>query len=151
MGNRFKKIKPRRQRLYFTLFSLACLALAAYFIASQFKDNLMYFVTPHEVQEKGIKPGQTFRLGGLVKEHSLKETASGTYEFEVTDTHKDLKAVYHGMLPSLFREGQGVIATGKLDDGGVFQASEILAKHDENYMPREVYEKIKKRELEGKK
>ena len=111
----------------------------------------MYFVTPHEVAEKNILVGQTFRLGGLVKEKSFKETAPGVYEFEVTDTHADITAVYHGMLPSLFREGQGVIATGKLDDYGIFQASEILAKHDENYMPKEVYEKIKSRELEGKK
>lgn len=143
-------MKPRRQRLYFTLFSMACLALAAYFVASQLKDNFMYFVTPHEIAEKNIRPGKSFRLGGLVKEKTFKETASGVYAFEVTDTHADVKAVYKGMLPNLFREGQGVIATGHLDDNGVFVATEILAKHDENYMPKEVYEKIKKRELNAK-
>ena len=109
----------------------------------------MYFVTPREVQEKHIPANKTFRLGGLVKKQSVHEVAPSTYEFVVTDSHKDLKATYKGLLPSLFREGQGVIATGKLNENGVFVASEILAKHDENYMPKEVYEKIKKNELEA--
>ena len=133
--------------MYFTLFSLACLGLAAYFIASQFKDNFMYFLTPGQIEKKHIEAGKTFRLGGLVKKGSFKETGPTTYKFIVTDTHKNLAVTYKGMLPSLFREGQGVIANGKLDKDGVFVATEILAKHDENYMPREVYEQIKKKEL----
>ncbi len=136
--------------MYFTLFSLFCLGLAAYFIASQFKDNFMYFLTPGQIEQKHIEANKTFRLGGLVKEKSFKEVGPQTYEFTVTDTHKDLPVKYKGMLPSLFREGQGVIANGKLDKDGVFIATEILAKHDENYMPKEVYEQIKKKELEGK-
>lgn len=149
--NRFRKIKPRRQRLYFVLFSAVCLAGAAYFISMQFKENFMFFVTPHEVLEKKFPPGKTFKLGGLVKEDSIVEPVDGTYIFVVTDTHKDLKAIYTGILPTLFREGQGVVATGHLNEDGVFEATEILAKHDENYMPREVYEKIKQRELKGAK
>jgi cytochrome c-type biogenesis protein CcmE len=150
MANKFKKIKPRRQRLYFTIFSMLCLGLAAYFIASQFKDNIMYFLTPSQIEEKHITDGKSFRLGGLVKAKSFKEVGPSTYEFIVTDTHKDLRVIYKGMLPSLFREGQGVIATGKLNNDGNYVATEILAKHDENYMPREVYEQIKKHELEKK-
>jgi cytochrome c-type biogenesis protein CcmE len=149
MANKFKKIKPRRQRLYFTLFSLICLALAAYFIASQFKENFMYFLTPGQIEQKHIDAGKTFRLGGLVKEKSLKETGPQTYEFLVTDTREDLSVTYKGMLPSLFREGQGVIANGKINNEGVFVATEILAKHDENYMPREVYEEIKKNQMKA--
>jgi cytochrome c-type biogenesis protein CcmE len=149
MAKKFKRIKPRTQRLYFTVFCMACLGLAAFFIASQFNDNILYFYTPNQVQEKQLPDGKTFRLGGLVKAKSFHETGPSKYEFVVTDNHQELKVEYKGMLPNLFREGQGVIATGRIEKG-IFQATEILAKHDENYMPREVYEQMKKQEEERK-
>lgn len=141
-----KKVKPRTQRLYFIIFSMFCLAGAAYFITSQLKDNMMFFLTPAQITERQMPANQKFRLGGLVKNNSFQKLEGSSYEFIVADASSEIKVSYTGLLPNLFREGQGVIATGKLNENGLFIATEILAKHDENYMPKEVYDELKKRE-----
>jgi cytochrome c-type biogenesis protein CcmE len=130
-----KKVSPKRQRLYLVIFAAICLALAAYFIAGKFKDNLLFFYTPAQVLEKKIESGKEFRLGGLVKDKSVQEPVAGEFNFVITDTHEEITVKYKGILPSLFREGQGVIARGKLVQNNVFLATEILAKHDENSPP----------------
>lgn len=132
-------MKKSRQRMFFILLVLGCLGAAAGLSLYAVRDNLSFFYTPHEVKEKHIAAGQRFRLGGLVVEGSLKKkTGSPAVTFMVTDTIAEMRVDYAGILPDLFREGQGVVATGSLDDEGVFAATEILAKHDEKYMPTEV-------------
>jgi len=145
---RNRKIKPRTQRLYFVIFCMTCLALAAYFVTSQFKSNMMFFVTPAQISERGIKAGEEFRLGGLVKKGSFKKLGADEYVFIINDAAAETNVTYKGLLPNLFREGQGVIATGSLNDAGVFTAKVILAKHDESYMPKEVYDELKKTQAE---
>jgi len=111
-----------------------------------FRQNVIFFVTPSSLAQQGV-PGRTFRLGGLVEAGSLKraeQDGGSVAEFEVTDGVKHIEVTYRGILPDLFREGQGVVALGALDDNGGFQASEVLAKHDENYMPKDVEEALKK-------
>ncbi len=132
-------MKKHRRRLYFIMLVLASLGLAAGLSLYAVRDNLSFFYTPHEALEKHIAPGQRFRLGGLVEKGSLKKkSGSPAVSFVVTDTIAEMRVDYAGILPDLFREGQGVVATGALDDKGVFAATDILAKHDEKYMPPEV-------------
>lgn len=139
----------QKQRLYFILFILASLAAAAGLSLYALQDNIAFFYSPMEVT---AAPGQRFRLGGLVKEGSLQKRADNlTVGFIVTDEVKDLRVEYSGILPDLFREGQGVVATGALNASGVFIASELLAKHDENYMPPEVAQSLEKAAREKKK
>ncbi len=109
-----------------------------------FQSNLLYFVTPAEVVAGAVGPGENFRIGGLVAEGSISRPDKQTLaiDFDITDTVNTIPVRYVGILPDLFREGQGVVAKGSLDGQGVFQAQEVLAKHDENYMPPEVAEAL---------
>ncbi len=124
--------------------SLAVLGLAVGLVMFALEDSIVFFYSPSDVAEKRIKPGQRIRLGGLVKEGSVKRGEKTTVQFTVTDTAKTISVMYTGVLPDLFREGQGVVTEGKLGSDGVFIADSVLAKHDENYMPPEVAEALKK-------
>ena len=120
------------------------LALAAKLIFTALSDKITFFYSPSELLEEPIATGQAFRLGGLVKEGSwIKQ--NGKNIFYITDNAEDVKVIYSEILPDLFREGQGVIAEGSLNSEGVFIADNILAKHDENYMPKEVVDTLKER------
>lgn len=124
---------------------LAVLAVALTLIFKAFNSNMVFFFSPSDVQAKQAPVDRTFRLGGLVEEGSLKREDDGlTVHFMVTDNANTIPVIYTGILPDLFREGQGVVAQGKLDAGGVFKASEVLAKHDETYMPPEVADALEK-------
>jgi cytochrome c-type biogenesis protein CcmE len=133
---------PKRKRLWLLVSSLAVLGVAAALVLTALNDNLVFFYSPSQIGEKTIPPERRFRLGGLVELGSVKKNGQET-RFTVTDTHKTITVVYRGLLPDLFREGQGVIAEGSLGADGVFVAREVLAKHDENYMPPEVAKAIK--------
>ena len=112
-------------------------AIAA-LVLNAFQSNLVFFFSPTQVAAGEAPRGKNFRIGGMVKAGSLQREADGvTLRFVVTDTDKDMTVAYRGILPDLFREGKGVVAQGKLDENGVFNATEVLAKHDENYMPPE--------------
>jgi cytochrome c-type biogenesis protein CcmE len=127
------------------LVGMSLLAVATALMLNAFQDNLVFFHSPTEIAEKSFSAERRFRLGGLVEEDSVRKGADGlTTHFRVTDMVNAVEVTYKGMLPDLFREGQGVVADGKLDAAGVFQASEVLAKHDENYMPPEVAEALKR-------
>ncbi|KQT58149.1 cytochrome C biogenesis protein CcdA [Methylobacterium sp. Leaf456] len=121
----------------------AVLALALGLILSAMTGSIVFFRSPTEVAAQGVAPGTRFRLGGLVTEGSLKRGPDQNVEFSVTDTGATVPVQYRGQLPDLFREGQGIVAEGKLEVGGVFRADTVLAKHDENYMPREVADALK--------
>jgi cytochrome c-type biogenesis protein CcmE len=124
---------------------LAALAIAAALVLSAFQQNLVFFFTPSQVAAKEVPQGKTFRIGGMVEQGSVKRGADGlTVNFLVTDTAKSVPVVYRGALPDLFREGKGVVAQGRVGPDGVFVANEVLAKHDENYMPPEAAEAVKK-------
>jgi cytochrome c-type biogenesis protein CcmE len=122
---------------------MALLAVAAGLILAAFEDNIVFFYSPTDVAEKKIAEDRRIRLGGLVEEGSVKKTGGAIVTFRVTDLTTVIAVTYKGLLPDLFREGQGVIAEGRLK-GGVFQADEVLAKHDETYMPSEVADALKK-------
>ena len=131
-------MKPRHKRLAIIAGALASLGVAAALVLNALDSNIALYVTPSEVAAGKAPQGKAFRIGGMVKEGSIKREADGvTVSFIVTDTEKDLLVAYKGILPDLFKEGKGVVAQGKLADGGRFVASEVLAKHDENYMPPE--------------
>ena len=121
----------------------AVLALALGLILSAMSGSIVFFRSPAEVAAQGVAPGTRFRLGGLVKDGSVKRGSDQNVEFAVTDTNATVPVQYRGLLPDLFREGQGIVAEGTLDAGGVFRADTVLAKHDENYMPREVADALK--------
>lgn len=133
--------KQRRATLIAT--GAVILACAAGLVLFAFQDSIVFFYTPSEVAEKSIQPGQRFRLGGIVADDSVERDTGSVVKFAVTDTAETLNVVYEGILPDLFREGQGVVTEGKLDAGGTFVADTVLAKHDENYMPKEVADKLK--------
>lgn len=124
---------------------LGALGLAAGLVLYALSDTITFFYTPTDVVEKGVQPGTRFRLGGLVEDGSIVRGQGKTVSFKVTDTAGTLPVTYVGILPDLFREGQGVIAEGMLDAGGSFKADTVLAKHDENYMPREVADALKEK------
>ena len=117
---------------------VAVLSVAAILMLFAFRQSIMFFHTPSDVSENKVVAGQRFRLGGLVEKGSVKRGDGNRVEFAVTDTLKSIGVTYDGILPDLFREGQGVVAEGKIGDGGVFAADSVLAKHDETYMPPEV-------------
>jgi cytochrome c-type biogenesis protein CcmE len=135
-------VTPKRKRLWLLVGSLGVLGVAAALVLTALNDNLVFFYSPTQVVEKSIAPDRRFRLGGLVEAGSVKKDGE-IVRFTVTDTHKTINVVYRGLLPDLFREGQGVVAEGSLGPDGVFTAREVLAKHDENYMPPEVAKAIK--------
>lgn len=133
----------KQRRLTMILSGLAVLGLAAGLVLYALRDTIVFFYTPSEVAEKHVSPGERIRLGGLVENGSLKRGDGTTVSFVVTDKVKSLPVTYSGQLPDLFREGQGVVAEGKLDGGGTFVADTVLAKHDERYMPKEVADALK--------
>ena len=134
----------KQRRLVLIGGSLAVLALAAALVLSALKDSIVFFNSPSDVVEKHIQPGSRIRLGGLVKPGSVQRGDQLAVRFEVTDGNKSVSVAYTGVLPDLFREGQGVVTEGTLDAAGRFKADNVLAKHDENYMPKEVADALKK-------
>lgn len=133
----------KQKRLMAVLGLVGGLGAAAALVLSAFNENLVFFYSPSDMVEKQVQPEKRFRLGGLVQEDSVKKNGLLT-EFVVTDLRHSVTVRYTGMLPDLFREGQGVVTNGRLDAQGVFIASEVLAKHDEKYMPPEVADALKK-------
>jgi cytochrome c-type biogenesis protein CcmE len=129
-------MKRRHKRVAFIVVGLAGLALAAFLVASAFRNNLVFFFSPTQVAAKEAPVDRTFRIGGLVQEGTLQRDGL-TVRFVVTDTAASIPVVYKGILPDLFKEGRGCVAQGKIGSDGVFQAEQVLAKHDENYMPPE--------------
>jgi len=124
---------------------LAALAVAAGLILTAFQQNLVFFFTPSQVAANEAPHGKNFRIGGMVETGSVKRQADGlTVHFKVTDTAKSIPVVYRGALPDLFREGKGVVAQGRVGADGVFVANEVLAKHDENYMPPEAADAVQR-------
>ena len=137
-------MKPRHKRFAMIGGGLAALGVAAAFVLAAFQENLVFFFTPSQVAANEAPQGRAFRIGGMVTPGSVKRQSDGvTVQFTVTDTAKNVTVVYRGLLPDLFREGKGVVTQGRLGADGVFQASEVLAKHDENYMPPAAADAIK--------
>jgi cytochrome c-type biogenesis protein CcmE len=136
-------MKPRHKRLALIGGIVASVAVAAGLVLNAFQSNLVFFFSPSQVMAKEAPSAKTFRLGGLVKEGSVKRNGTQV-EFDVTDTAKTISVRYTGILPDLFKEGKGVVAQGQLQGDGVFVAREVLAKHDENYMPPEAVEALKR-------
>jgi cytochrome c-type biogenesis protein CcmE len=134
----------RGRRLVLIGSGLAVLAVAVALMLSAFRDSIVFFNSPSDVVEKRIAPGTRIRLGGLVKTGTLVRTDNLKVRFEVTDGSREMAVAYQGVLPDLFREGQGVVAEGAFDGSGTFNADTILAKHDETYMPKEVADALKK-------
>jgi|TARA_B100000315_G_scaffold240450_1_gene260269 cytochrome c-type biogenesis protein CcmE len=140
-----KPMTRKRRRLYLVLAGMVLLGAAAALVFSALRDNLVFFYGPSELLDRKVEPGRRLRLGGLVVENSVeRNVGDGSVVFRVTDLSNEVLVTFRGLLPDLFREGQGVVAEGILDRNGVFQASEVLAKHDENYMPPEVADALKK-------
>lgn len=138
--------KRKKKRLYLVLTSMTILALAVGLVLTALQDSISLFLDPTELKERQLADGQRVRLGGLVVEESFSKDADGlTYHFDITDGAETVSVVYKGSLPDLFREGQGVVVDGEVSTSGPFRATEVLAKHDENYMPKEVMESLKKR------
>jgi len=137
---------PRRKRLLIVLGIVAGVGLAAALAVQAFRDNMMLFFDPSQVVAGEAPSGRSFRIGGMVTEGSVKrEPGSLEVRFVVTDFQHSVAISYTGVLPDLFREGQGIVARGRLTDSGLFVAEEVLAKHDENYMPPEVADSLKKK------
>ena len=137
-------MKPKRRRLVFVVAGMALLSAAAGLALYAMNDSLVFFYSPSDLATKDVPPGRTVRLGGLVEAGSVQRDGGTTVRFRVTDLAQAVPVVYTGILPDLFREGQGVVTQGTLGADGVFVADEVLAKHDENYMPKEVVDSLKK-------
>ncbi len=136
-----KRMSPKRQRLIIVLIGLIMLGGSAALLLNSLGDNLIFFFTPSQLEQRELAAGQVIRLGGVVKDDSV-ETMDDRVRFVVTDYTREITVEYSGVLPALFREGQGVVAQGSFE-GTEFKAATILAKHDENYMPAEVTNAIK--------
>ena len=134
----------KQRRLILIGTSLGVLAIAAALVLGALRDSIVFFNSPTEVVEKQVKPGTRMRIGGLVKEGSVSRGEGLAVRFEVTDGKRTVPVAYQGLLPDLFREGQGVVAEGTLDSAGTFRADSVLAKHDETYMPKDVADALKK-------
>ncbi len=138
-------MNPRkRRRLYFAAALVVAAAGGAALVVAALKDNVLYFYSPTDVAQKHVASGIGFRIGGLVEKKSVKHGPGATVRFTVTDGKTAIPVEYTGVLPNLFREGQGVVAMGALDDAHEFVATEVLAKHDERYMPPEVVDALKR-------
>ncbi len=138
-------MKPRYKRLLLIAAGLAALGIAAALVLSAFQKNLVFFFTPTQILAGQAPRGSSFRMGGMVEKGSLQRQADGvTVAFVVTDTAHSIKVNYRGILPDLFKEGKGVVAQGRLGPGSLFLADEVLAKHDENYMPPDAAYALKK-------
>lgn len=133
----------KQKRLALVLGALAVIAVAVGLVLTAFNQNLVFFFTPSQIVSKEAPVGRTFRLGGMVESGSVKRDGVNV-SFRVTDTAQVVAVTYNGILPDLFREGKGVVAQGSLGDDGVFRAKEVLAKHDENYMPPEAATAVEK-------
>ncbi len=136
-------MKPRSKRLFWIVGGIAGLALVVGLVLNAFRSNLVFFFTPSQIADKEAPVGRAFRVGGMVVNGSLQRHGTDVH-FVVTDTVKTVPVRYTGILPDLFKEGKGVVAEGQLDAAGEFHASQVLAKHDENYMPPEAAEALKK-------
>lgn len=136
-------MKPRHKRILAIVGGLAALGVATALVLTAFQENLVFFFTPSQVAANEAPRGRTFRIGGMVETGSVKRSGIEV-RFVVTDTAKSIPVVYSGALPDLFREGKGVVAQGQLGADGVFRAREVLAKHDENYMPPEAAHAVEK-------
>jgi cytochrome c-type biogenesis protein CcmE len=142
-------VKPRHQRMVAIAAGVALIAIAAALVLNAFQGNVVFFFSPSQVAAKEAPLEKAFRVGGMVEKGSLKRQSDGlTVQFIVTDTAKSIPVTYTGILPDLFKEGKGVVAQGKLGPDGLFHASEVLAKHDENYMPPEAAHALSKAEAE---
>lgn len=138
-------MKRRHKRIAFILVALGSLSVAAFLVTTAFRNNLVFFFSPTQVAAKEAPVDRAFRIGGLVEEGTLRRESDGlTVRFTVTDTAASIPVVYKGILPDLFKEGRGCVAQGRLGSDGVFQAEQVLAKHDENYMPPEAGEALDK-------
>lgn len=141
-------MKPRHKRFALIIGALAVIGAAAALVLNAFEENLVFFFTPTQVAAGEAPKNRAFRIGGMVKDGSVQRDGVNV-RFVVTDTTHDIPVTYTGILPDLFREGKGVVAQGKLEDSGnVFKASEVLAKHDENYMPPEAQHALDKAAVE---
>ena len=144
-------MKPRSKRALAIGLGLTALAVASALVLNAFNSNLVFFFTPSQVAANEAPQGRAFRVGGMVEKGSVKRQPDGvTVQFNVTDTAKTIQVAYKGVLPDLFREGKGVVTQGRLENGR-FVASEVLAKHDENYMPPEAADAVKKAQATNQK
>jgi cytochrome c-type biogenesis protein CcmE len=134
----------KKRRLYFVLALLVAGAGGAALVIAALNDNVLYFYSPSDIAAKHINPGTAFRIGGLVAAGSLQRGSGAEVAFTVTDGKAKVPVKFQGVLPALFREGQGVVAMGALDSSGTFDATQVLAKHDERYMPPEVVDALKR-------
>ncbi|MDB5569055.1 MAG: CyCJ cytochrome-c biosynthesis protein [Hyphomicrobiales bacterium] len=134
----------KQRRLTLILSALAVIGVALGLVLYAMRDNIVFFYTPGEIVAKDVKPGTRLRLGGLVKEGSVEKGADRSVLFTVADAQSEMRVRYSGVLPDLFREGQGVVAEGVFEGAKAFRADTVLAKHDETYMPREVADSLKK-------
>lgn len=137
----------KQRRSMFIGGGLGVLAIATFLVLTALQDSIVFFYSPSDITEKNIAPGQQIRLGGLVAKGSVVRGGGDHVSFDIDDGGHKINVVYAGLLPDLFREGQGIVAEGKLDPTGKFVANTVLAKHDENYMPAEVADSLKKRGL----
>ncbi|MBK9160341.1 MAG: cytochrome c maturation protein CcmE [Nitrosomonadales bacterium] len=140
-------MKPRQKRFVYIVVAVAAIGVAVGLVLNALKDNVSLYFTPTQIFNKEAPQGRSFRIGGLVEEGSVKRQTDGlTVHFVITDTAKSIPVVYKGILPDLFKEGKGVVAQGKVEADGVMHADEVLAKHDENYMPPEAADALEKAE-----
>tara|TARA_R110002096_G_scaffold436096_1_gene667420 strand:+ start:7364 stop:7840 length:477 start_codon:yes stop_codon:yes gene_type:complete len=138
--------KRKKKRLYLVLTSMTILVLAVGLVLTALQDSISLFLDPSDLAASDLPDGQRVRLGGLVVDDSfVKEEDGLTYRFDITDGAETVTVIYKGSLPDLFREGQGVVVEGEINNAGPFVATEVLAKHDENYMPKEVIDSLKER------
>ena len=134
----------RQRRTVFISAGMAVLGLAAFLVLSALQDSIVFFYSPSDIEAKNIEPGRRIRIGGLVTQGSVQKSGGTNVSFDVSDGARTIKVSYHGLLPDLFREGQGIVAEGRLESLGQLTADTVLAKHDEKYMPPEVAESLKK-------
>jgi cytochrome c-type biogenesis protein CcmE len=134
----------KQRRSVLIIIGLVTLGAATAMVLTALQSKITFFYSPSDVAEKSVGPGERFRLGGLVEEGSVVRGEGTTIRFSVTDTARSVKVTYSGIVPDLFREGQGVVTEGRLDEQGVFKADTVLARHDENYMPKEVADALKR-------
>lgn len=141
-------MKKRHKRIIFIVCGLAALGLATWMVLGAFRNNLVFFFSPTQIATKEAPIGRTFRIGGLVQNGSLKRESDGlTIRFAVTDTANTTPVVYKGILPDLFKEGRGCVAQGRVGSDGVFYADQVMAKHDENYMPPEAAKALEQADM----
>ena len=143
-------MKPRQKRFVYIAVAIAAVGVAVGLVLYALRGNVNLYFTPTQVFNNEVPSGRSFRIGGLVEEGSVKREKDGlTVNFVITDMHKSIPVVYKGILPDLFKEGKGVVAQGKVQANGVMLADEVLAKHDENYMPPEAADALKKAQAEN--